>query len=123
MLAKVPSAILSATTTLVEPESEKKTRVSGSGVMRISSAASASAGSCVQPAKMSWSSLSVWARIAAMMRGCAWPWVVTHHDEKIGRAAWRERVCQYVLISVVAVSLKKKQQKAHIPHKIQNNKN
>src|SRR3546814_18038332 len=27
---------------------------------------------------------------------------------KIGRAAWRERVCQYVYISVVAVSLKKK---------------
>src|SRR3546814_16396685 len=27
--------------------------------------------------------------------------------EQIGRASWRERVCQYVLISVVAVSLKK----------------
>src|SRR3546814_17142626 len=30
-------------------------------------------------------------------------------SEKIGRASCRERVCQYVLISVVAVSLKKKQ--------------
>src|SRR3546814_21083115 len=30
---------------------------------------------------------------------------------KIGRASWRERVCQYVSISVVAESLKKKQQK------------
>src|SRR3546814_12989864 len=29
---------------------------------------------------------------------------------KIGRASCRERVCQYVSISVVAVSLKKKQQ-------------
>src|SRR3546814_11963986 len=31
------------------------------------------------------------------------------HGE-IGRASWRERVCQYVEISVVAVSLKKKKQ-------------
>src|SRR3546814_16881481 len=29
-------------------------------------------------------------------------------DEEIGRASCRGRVCQYVLISVVAVSLKKK---------------
>src|SRR3546814_13410651 len=29
-------------------------------------------------------------------------------DKKIGRASFRERVCQYVKISVVAVSLKKK---------------
>src|SRR3546814_16170532 len=29
-------------------------------------------------------------------------------EEQIGRASWRERVCQYVLISVVDVSLKKK---------------
>src|SRR3546814_16875067 len=29
-------------------------------------------------------------------------------DKEIGRASCRERVCQYVLISVVAVSLKKK---------------
>src|SRR3546814_16078792 len=31
------------------------------------------------------------------------------HQEKIGRASCRDRVCQYVYISVVAVSLKKKQ--------------
>src|SRR3546814_19167135 len=31
--------------------------------------------------------------------------------EKIGRASCRERVCQYVSISVVAVALKKKQDK------------
>src|SRR3546814_18978175 len=31
---------------------------------------------------------------------------------KIGRASCRERVCQYVSISVVAVSLKKKKKKA-----------
>src|SRR3546814_12176683 len=30
---------------------------------------------------------------------------------KIGRASGRERVCQYVVISVVAVSLKKKKKK------------
>src|SRR3546814_13284223 len=30
--------------------------------------------------------------------------------DQIGRASWRERVCQYVSISVVAVSLKQKQQ-------------
>src|SRR3546814_13946429 len=31
-----------------------------------------------------------------------------NHAGKIGRASGRERVCQYVLISVVAVSLKQK---------------
>src|SRR3546814_14991303 len=31
-----------------------------------------------------------------------------HHLQEIGRASCRERVCQYVYISVVAVSLKKK---------------
>src|SRR3546814_14726943 len=34
--------------------------------------------------------------------------VVGRPGEKIGRASCRERVCQYVSISVVAVSLKKK---------------
>src|SRR3546814_15864700 len=36
--------------------------------------------------------------------------------KKIGRASCRERVCQYVLISVVAVSLtkKKKQRRKHV---------
>src|SRR3546814_17469223 len=33
--------------------------------------------------------------------------------EEIGRASGRERVCQYVYISVVAVSLKKKKQQNH----------
>src|SRR3546814_19250879 len=33
--------------------------------------------------------------------------------EQIGRASCRERVCQYVSISVVAVSLKKKKQNKH----------
>src|SRR3546814_17846042 len=32
-------------------------------------------------------------------------WLMAH--AQIGRASWRERVCPYVLISVVAVSLKK----------------
>src|SRR3546814_18105791 len=30
------------------------------------------------------------------------------HEQPIGRAAWRERVCQYVSISVVAVTFKTK---------------
>src|SRR3546814_17917644 len=34
---------------------------------------------------------------------------------KIGRASWRERVCQSVSISVVAVSLKKKQKNIQKP--------
>src|SRR3546814_11245065 len=36
---------------------------------------------------------------------------------KIGRASCRERVCQYVSISVVAVSLNKKQQIALVVHR------
>src|SRR3546814_17015626 len=34
--------------------------------------------------------------------------IARHLDRELGRASWRERVCQYVLISVVAVYLKKK---------------
>src|SRR3546814_16457772 len=34
--------------------------------------------------------------------------IVSKKPNQIGRASWRERVCQYVYISVVAVSLKKK---------------
>src|SRR3546814_19727333 len=34
-------------------------------------------------------------------------------SNQIGRASGRERVCQYVLISGVAVSLKKKKEKKH----------
>src|SRR3546814_13152338 len=37
-----------------------------------------------------------------------------HHrelEEEIGRASWRERVCQYVSISGVAVAVKKKKKK------------
>src|SRR3546814_15751937 len=34
-------------------------------------------------------------------------------DEEIGRASCRERVCQYVSISVVAVSLKKKKSNSY----------
>src|SRR3546814_13216101 len=33
-------------------------------------------------------------------------WSVTEYEYEIGRASCRERVCQYVSISVVAVSLK-----------------
>src|SRR3546814_20082921 len=38
-------------------------------------------------------------------------------EQEIGRASCRERVCQYVYISVVAVSLKKKKnEQSHITH-------
>src|SRR3546814_11985580 len=37
---------------------------------------------------------------------------------KIGRASWRERVCQYGSIPVVAVSLKKKQRKLTHGHRL-----
>src|SRR3546814_16114484 len=37
----------------------------------------------------------------------------TPRPREIGRASCRERVCQYVSISVVAVSLKKKPRKHH----------
>src|SRR3546814_14990138 len=45
-------------------------------------------------------------------RNAVYRWVIANQDGSytgpIGRAACRERVCQYVLISVVAVSLKNK---------------
>src|SRR3546814_14485083 len=44
----------------------------------------------------------------------AWPFLAVaadvegHGEEELGSASWRESVCQYVSVSVVAVSLKKK---------------
>src|SRR3546814_16645691 len=46
----------------------------------------------------------------AFMNGADLFWIIALSGAEIGRASWRERVCQYVLVSVVAVSLKKKQQ-------------
>src|SRR3546814_17809636 len=43
-----------------------------------------------------------------------------HRTHKIGRASCRERVCQNVLISVVAVSLKKNKEKKYTTQKKQN---
>src|SRR3546814_14309282 len=45
--------------------------------------------------------------------GCTYegPAKEVYHQVKIGRASCRERVCQYVENSVVAVALKKKQKK------------
>src|SRR3546814_18229533 len=40
-------------------------------------------------------------------------WYLRTIGEKIGRASCRERVCQYVEITVVAVSLKKKKLTSH----------
>src|SRR3546814_15812114 len=42
-----------------------------------------------------------------------------HHDAEIGRASCRERVCQYVSISVVAVPLQKTKVKQHQTAKTQ----
>ncbi len=72
---------MSATSTLVDPESEKNTRESAGGMIALSPRASVSAGSWVQPAKMIWSSLPACSAIAAMIIGWQWPWVVTHQDE------------------------------------------
>src|SRR3546814_7930157 len=47
---------------------------------------------------------STQASVTSDMRG-----LPSQNHEKIGRASCRERVCQYVSISVVAVSLKKKE--------------
>jgi hypothetical protein len=79
--SQYPSAIFNATSTAVDPESEKNTRVSAAGISRSSPAATASAGSWLQPAKMIWSSRSACAAIPAMIRGLRWPWVVTHQLE------------------------------------------
>src|SRR3546814_11956694 len=54
-----------------------------------------------------------WCNSADEHAGSWWPawqdWVAAFgHGKEIGRASCRERVCQYVEISVVAVSLKKK---------------
>src|SRR3546814_15071389 len=49
------------------------------------------------------------ARADALLSGA-----LTHGSAQIGRASCRERVCQYVSISVVAVSLKKKTKKISI---------
>src|SRR3546814_12884390 len=51
---------------------------------------------------------------AAARHKVTWQWVkghAGHPENEIGRASCRERVCQYVSISVVAVSLKKKHKK------------
>src|SRR3546814_14833642 len=45
--------------------------------------------------------------LAIYVRACLYLWFLTG-ILKIGRASCRERVCQYVYIQVVAVSLKKK---------------
>src|SRR3546814_15212079 len=47
-------------------------------------------------------------------------WLIEKHISQIGRAACREIVCQYVLISVVDVTLKKKktQQKKIVKQKV-----
>ena len=57
MLRQYCSAIFSATSTAVEPSSEKKMCSSAPGSTRRNRAASSSAGSCVNPAKITCSSL------------------------------------------------------------------
>jgi hypothetical protein len=78
LCAQKPSAIFSATSTEVEPLSEKNTRVSSGGRISVRPRATSSAGSCVQPAKISWSICPACSRIASTMRGWQWPCVVTH---------------------------------------------
>jgi len=52
MFFQYPSAIFSATSTDVEPLSEKKTWPKPGGASAINPRATASAGSCVKPAKI-----------------------------------------------------------------------
>src|SRR3546814_13901958 len=52
------------------------------------------------------------AKVTSGRRDVAVGWIQSLvRDAEIGRASWRERVCQYVWISVVAVSIKKKTKK------------
>ena len=76
------SDILSATSTAVEPLSEKKTRESPSGAIAASRDASRTAGSWVTPANRTWSSRSICRVTASRIRGCPCPWT-THHQLEI----------------------------------------
>ena len=67
-----------ATSTAVEPSSEKKTRSSPAGSTPTSSAASRAAGSCVKPAKITCSSVRACSAMASAMAGCACPCRFTH---------------------------------------------
>src|SRR3546814_17840755 len=51
-----------------------------------------------------------WIALIELFRNAA------HFGDEIGRASCRERVCQYVSISVVAASLKQKPPPKHTPH-------
>ena len=69
-------AILRATSTAVEPLSEKNSR--SRPVSALSRVASCSAGSWLKLAKITCSSCWAWRAIAAPMAGSAWPCRVTH---------------------------------------------
>ena len=84
-LAKACSDILIATSTAVDPLSEKNVRASPRGSRATSAAPSSAAGSCVKPANITWSSVRACAVIASTIAGWQWPWVVTHHDETASR--------------------------------------
>src|SRR3546814_16972809 len=47
-------------------------------------------------------------RMMDLLEGRDLPVGQPRYQRELGRASWRERVCQYVSISVVAVALKKK---------------
>src|SRR5579884_4380475 len=80
--------ILIATSTEVEPLSEKNTRVNRPGNTSRSEAASCSAGSWVKPAKITCSSFFACSAIADAMRGSPWPCNVTHQLE-MQSMSWR----------------------------------
>ena len=77
-------AIFKATSTAVEPLSEKKRRLrpgsplGPAGQRAQSRSASSSAGRWRKLAKITCSSSRAWAAMAAATRGSPWPWRVTH---------------------------------------------
>ena len=75
------SAIFNATSTAVDPLSEKKMCSSPCGSTLRRCAQSSSTGSCVNPASKTWSIFSVCAAMADMMAGWQCPCMFTHHEE------------------------------------------
>ena len=80
MLRLYCSAILTATSTLTEPESEKKTVSRPAGVTSTRSCASRAAGSWVSPPNMTWFSTVNCSAIAASSTGWPWPWIAVHQE-------------------------------------------
>ncbi len=69
-----------ATSTAIDPESAKKTRVSPGGAMAESRAASVRAGSCARPPNITCGIAASCRSTASRMYGWLYPWQTLHHD-------------------------------------------